>query len=73
VAGGRDPTAAGSKKMEEWQQGEIRPQWQPLSLSTCYILWQVSVCMCMFAIMYNLNVNNLAQRGKGSRGIKSSK
>jgi len=27
----------------------------------------------MFAIMYNLNVNNLAQRGKGSRGIKSSK
>lgn len=31
------------------------------------------VSVCVFAIMYNLNVNNLAQRGKGSRGIKSSK
>lgn len=27
-------------------------------------------CVCVFAIMYNLNVNNLAQRGKGKAVVE---
>jgi len=40
------PDSCWVKKWEE-QKGRmnLRPQWQPLSLSTCNILWQATVCV----------------------------
>lgn len=44
--------------------------WRAMATTFALNLLHFAASVCVFAIMYNLNVNNLAQRGKGKAVVE---